>query len=611
MIKRGWRWFSGAELPDRGAAGADALDRGLERLRDGDADAAERAARTELAQDPESAGAAFLLGMVAQARDLPELALEHFVLALRRAPGHYDAALKAGLVLRGLGRHIEALRHFETAVSIRPDAATLNERAIAYMSVGRLGLAEADLRRAIAATPDLVAAHCNLGIVLRRAGAVGEAIEALARAVTLGPDSIVAHCNLAASLRERDCHAEALVQIETGLAIDPTHRDARVLKGLLLRELGRPQEALSVLAALGPLPEALCNLGLVLQDLGRFDEAGAAFERARKRSSHAHQAIFNRGMLRLLQGEYREGWRDYAHRFFTEESPRRDFGCPDWWGEPLEGRSILVYPEQGLGDEIMFSSCLSELISPGARVAIECDPRLGGLFARAFPQVEVIASPRAEGVKRVRERLKPDFQIAAGSLPGLFRNRAAAFPGVPFLRAEPARVARWRERLQALGAGPHVGLAWRGGLARTRSASRSIDVGVLHALLRAAPVHFVSLQHDASTQELELLARAAGGRFSHLPMPQSDLEETAAIAVALDAVVSVCQTLVHLCGALGRPCRVLAPFVPEWRYGLDADAMRWYGSVRVERQARPDDWEQPIERAAAGLAALAAATNAP
>ncbi|MDA0225665.1 MAG: tetratricopeptide repeat protein, partial [Proteobacteria bacterium] len=362
MIKRGWRWFSGTDAADRSDAGRDALDRGLARLRDGDADAAERAARTELARDPESAGAVFLLGMVAQTRDQPELALEQFVLALRRAPGHYDAALKAGLVLRGLGRHIEALRYFEAAVSIRPDSPTLNERAIAYMATGRLALAEADLRRAIAATPDLVAAHCNLGIVLRRAGAVPEAIEALARAVALGPDSIIAHCNLAASLRERDRHAEALEQIDMGLAIDPAHRDALVLKGLLLRELGRPQEALAVLSPLGPLPEALCNLGLVLQDLGRFDEANAAFERARKRSTHAHQAIFNRGMLRLLRGEYREGWRDYAHRFFTEESPRRAFGCADWWGEPLVGKSLLVYPEQGLGDEIMFSTCIPQLL---------------------------------------------------------------------------------------------------------------------------------------------------------------------------------------------------------------------------------------------------------
>lgn len=601
------RWLAGSRsqrLPT-----GDALDAGLECLREGDVEAAERAARAELGRNPDSAGAAFLLGMVAQSRDLPEAALEQFALALGRAPAHYDAALKAGLVLRGLGRSAESLRYFDAAVAIRADAATLNERAIALMEAGRLTQAEADLRRALAMTPEASAAHCNLGIVLRRTGAGLEAIDAFERAVTLDPRSVVAHCNLAASLRDRDRHGEALERLETGLAIDPGHRDARVLKGLLLREMGHPLEALEVLSLLGPMPEALCNQGLALQDLGRFDEAGVAFERARKHSTHAHQAIFNHGMLRLLQGAYSEGWREYEHRYFTDETPRRDYGCPDWWGEALDGKTILVYPEQGLGDEIMFASCFADLLVPGARVAIECDPRLGGLFGRAFPGAEVIVAERAQGRARVRERLSPDFQIAAGSLPNMFRTRDDAFPGTPFLRADPARVAAWRQRLRALGPGPFVGLAWRGGLARTRSAARSLEVTTLAPLLRDAPAHFVCLQQDASDEELDWLAQACKGRFARFELPQSNLDELAALVVALDVVTTVCQTLVHLCGGLGRPCMVLAPFVPEWRYGLEPGAMRWYRSVRVERQARPGDWTQPLERVTTQLAAFGRTTG--
>lgn len=605
MIGRLRRWLAGAGSPVPPGPASDALDTGLQCLRDGDLAGAERAARAELGRDPDSAGAAFLLGMAAQSRDQPEAALEQFVLALARAPAHYDATLKAGLVLRGLGRPAEALRYFDMAVAIRPDASTLNERAIAHMEAGRLALAEADLRRALSMTPDSVAAHCNLGIVLRRAGAGPESIEQLERAVALGPESIVAHCNLAASLRDRDRHEDALERLEKGLAIDPGHRDARVLKGLLLRELGRPLEALEVLSPLGSMPEALCNLGLALQDLGRFDEAFEAFERARLHGRHAHQAIFNRGMLRLLQGNYAEGWRDYEHRYFTDESPRRDYGCPDWWGEALDGKTLIVYPEQGLGDEIMFASCLPALRMPGARVAIECDPRLGGLFRRSFPEAEVIVAERGQGRARVRERLSPDYQIAAGSLPGLFRTRADAFPGVPCLRADAVRVTAWHQRLRALGAGPFVGLAWRGGLARTRSAARSLDVAALAPLLRDAPAHIVCLQHDASDEELAWLTQACKGRFTRFALPQSDLDDLAALVVALDGVTTVCQTLVHLCGGLGRPCLVLAPFVPEWRYGLEAGGMRWYGTVRVERQARPGDWTQPLERGAAQLAALA------
>jgi hypothetical protein len=263
-----------------------------------------------------------------------------------------------------------------------------------------------------------------------------------------------------------------------------------------------------------------------------------------------------------------------------------------WRGEPLEGKSLLVWGEQGLGDEIMFASCLPDLLAIGARCTLDCSRRLRPLFRRSFPDIAVPDDQTAA----------IDFTLALGSLPSLFRRRREDFPRhAGYLRADPAREAFWRRELASLGPGRKIGVSWRGGLMRTGRALRSLEADQLLPLLRIDGVHWVNLQHGENAAELTRLGNTYGVRVASWEESLIDLDETAALVAGLDLVITVCSTMVHLAGALGRPAWVLTPSGPAWRYRLQGAEMPWYPSVVLYRQSQLGDWVEPLHRMAADL----------
>jgi hypothetical protein len=198
-----------------------------------------------------------------------------------------------------------------------------------------------------------------------------------------------------------------------------------------------------------------------------------------------------------------------------------------------------------------------------------------------------------------------DLQVYAGSLPRFLRPNLASFPAHRgYLRADPVKVARWRARLDDLGAGLKVGVSWRGGTAQTRGARRSLALADLAPLFAVPAVQFVSLQYDAQDNEVDDYRSRSGYAVHHFAEAIADYDETAALVCALDLVVSVCTAIIHLGGALGKPVWVMAPMVPEWRYGIRGESMPWYPGNRVLRQATAGDWQGVIARAAGELAAL-------
>jgi hypothetical protein len=206
-----------------------------------------------------------------------------------------------------------------------------------------------------------------------------------------------------------------------------------------------------------------------------------------------------------------------------------------------------------------------------------CDARLGALFQRSFPDFEVIGEPRGSQGERVKRLQNIDAVVAAGDLGGLFRRSPRDFPRhAGYLIADPRKVALWKERL---GAGRHFGLSWIGGLQKTGRSRRSLPLEQLQPVLREGQAGWVSLQHDFT-----------GSGLLEFPGVTQDLDELAGLIGALELVVSVCNTTVHLTGALGREVIVMAPFVPEWRYGLSGD-MLWYPSARVLRQSSYGHWQ--------------------
>jgi catechol 2,3-dioxygenase-like lactoylglutathione lyase family enzyme len=349
------------------------------------------------------------------------------------------------------------------------------------------------------------------------------------------------------------------------------------------------------------------NLGNVYLHVGRFDDAGEMYTRVLDREPSSFEARWNRAHYLLASARFREGWRDYAYRFASLAILRRPWPFPEWKGEPLEGKTLLVYAEQGLGDEIMFASCLPEMIGRAKHCVVECDRRLAGLFRRSFPSATVLTRPEDDDAIPSLRNLPPiDYQVAAGTLPSHLRNDWADFPAHSgYLKADPEGVARWRTRVDALGPGLKIGLSWRGGTQLTRTSARSLPLSDLLDAFARPERRFVSLQYGKVDDELAA-ARAAGTHVEHWPDAIADYDETAALVSALDIVVSVQTSLIHLTGALGRPVWILVPAVPEWRYLREGPRMPWYPTARIFRQTRLRDWSGVLGEIAQALDALEA-----
>jgi len=518
-----------------------------------------------------------------------------------------DELLEAASAARARGDLDTAARTLLQGLALDPGSLPArNELAVVLLALGRPEQALELLRWVLKRAPDLAPAHTNCGIAWQATGRLDDALASFRRAVALEPEGAPARNNLALCLRRLDRHDEAETELRRALELAPGDPWTLTNLGVLLRDLGRPGEARALLAPqLARHPDAVdlrCAFAAALLDLGDLAGARAHYDAALASRPGSGTARVGRGMLRLSCAEFGPGWDDYEGRFDADETPRRGLPFPEWDGCAFAGRAVLVYAEQGLGDEIMFANCVPDLLAEAARVTVECDPRLAPLFARSFPAAAVFGAPRTAAHDWLDRAGAIDLQVAAGTLPRRYRRAAQDFPAHSgYLRADPARVAHYRGRLAALGPGRKVGLAWRGGLARTRRAVRSIDPELLAPLLARNDLHFVSLQHGEVAEDLARMRAAAGRSPASWPEVPADPDEAAALMVALDAVVTVCSAVAHLGGALGVRALVMVPAAPEWRYLRSGQRLPWYPSVELVRQERAGDWAGVIGRVTQGV----------
>ena len=462
--------------------------------------------------------------------------------------------------------------------------------------------------------PDDADAHLNLGIALKRLGLRADAADSLGMALHFKPDYAEAHFNLGVLDLDNGVHDSAAARFQEAARLNPQYAEAWSNLGLVqFSRLGlaaEGEESLRrALAARPRFPDALCNLGMLRHDQGRFDDALRIYDEVLRHDPAMHEARLNRGLLYLARGSYARGWEEYeARKRGSAHFVERYVRFPEWDGRPAPDKTLLVYAEQGLGDEIMFASCLPEAIARVRHCVIDCSPRLEVLFRRSFPAATVHGSSQADAEPAWLEGAPAiDLRIAMGSLPRIFRPNEAAFPRRRgdlrgYLRTDEHKAARWRERLATLGAGPKVGISWRGGTVKTRHNQRSLALEQLLPVLEVPGMRFVSLQYGDCRDELAQLQAAHGIGIAHWQDAIDDYDETAALVSSLDLVVSVQTALVHLSGALGTPVSVMVPAVPEWRYLLQGDRLPWYPSARLFRQGAAGGWEGVVERVAAELA---------
>ncbi len=480
----------------------------------------------------------------------------------RQAPEDPELNTLLGQAALGLGDTETALDHFNLALHYDPHAeAALNGRVEALERRGESLLAEGAYETFLARNPAHRGATVALAWRLYRRG-------------------------------QRDAAARLL---EEFLLVDPLAKDALNLLGLILaREYGefaRGERLLRKAIGLDAgFDAARANLGWVLGETRQYREALDCLAAVLARRPDDHETRLMRAHLNLKRGDFAAGWDEFEARHHGADAVARPAAFPRWNGEPLDGRTLLVSAEQGIGDQIMFASCLPDLLADartrGARCVVEAEPRLVPLFERSFPGALVCAhTAQRAGAPRTA-----DFEIPIGSLPSMYRRSPGAFPDHRgYLKADPARVAHWKRRLRALGPRPHVGISWRGGAPANRRQLRSIPLQQWAPLLRECGTA-VSLQYGEHQDEIVGVSSSAGVKLEHWPEVIGDYDDTAALVCALDLVVSVCTAIVHLSGALGRPVWVLVPWAPEWRYLAQGNRMPWYPGARLFRQRVPEEW---------------------
>jgi len=535
----------------------------------GDLESAEACYRKVLEIDPAHVDANFGLGLLKKRLGEFAEAIDCFGKAVDRDPTHAEAYYHLGTVYQAADRDEDAVDAYGMAVYYRPDHADANTGLIKlHKDKGNWTDVLACCKAWVERCPGCAAAHLHYADFYTKTEDFENASEEFRLALELEPDWVKALTGLGYARLMLDDNEAAAEILERALSAQPGNFSAQV------------------------------NLACAYRHLGQFDRALALFDRVLKHQPNEFWARITRAQTLLALKRFEEGWLDYEARFQTEPTRFRTLPFPLWKGEPLDGKTLFVYAEQGLGDEIMFASCLPDVIARVGHCVIECDSRLEKLFRRSFPSASVFAGHR-EDVPSWLDRAPPiDLKIPIGSLGRYFRNRIEDFPDHRgYLKADPERIAYWKARLNDLGPGLKIGFSWRGGTRKTRTQVRTLALEQWVPVFRQSGCQFVNLQYGNGAGDVEELKSAHGlGNVHHWQEAIDDYDETAALVSGLDLVVTVCTAIVHLSGALGVPVWVLTPSVPEWRYMQSGEAMPWYPSSRLFRQTEAGNWPPVLER---------------
>ncbi|MGD9722498.1 MAG: tetratricopeptide repeat protein [Pirellulales bacterium] len=561
---------------------------------------AERLYRQLLAGRPDDPDVLHLLGVLCLQTGRAPQAVELMARALEIRPQHAETANHLGAAYGALERFDDAVAVLRRAAQLSPQDGSIHYNlGTALRSAGRLADAVTSLRHAVAANPNYAEAHYNLANTLRELKRFEEAEAAYREALRVRPGYLKALVNLGAVLRDQRRYPEAAETLERAVATDPNYASAHLNLGTVLRDSGRFAEAVVPLrraVELAPeVAEAHNNLGTVLQAVCQFDEAGRAYDEALRLDPDLADAHFSRATFRLRAGDLAGGFEEYEWRWKCATFSDRGFAQPRWHGEPLAGRTILLYGEQGLGDMLHFVRLAAEAKRRGGRVIVECHQ----------PLLQILAScPGIDQLIPFNTPLPPfDTHAPLMSLPGILQLTEDQFWQGAYLSADAALVDLWRERL-AQYPGFRVGICWQGNPQHLFNAQRSLPAEALAPLARVPGVRLISLQKGAAIDAL-------GADFEIIDLgPALDAQagafmDTAAVIRNLDLVVTVDTAIAHLAGALAAPTWLALSAHPDWRWMADREDTPWYATLRLFRQSRLDEWRDVIERMAAALAASA------
>jgi tetratricopeptide (TPR) repeat protein len=524
-------------------------------------------------------------------------AIESYRHALRINPNHAMARNNLGIALQDQGELAEAIECFRQVLRVNPNFADANfYLGSALFEEGQLDEATRHYRQALHINPSHAEAHNNLGIALEKQGQLAEAAACFRQALCLNPNYADAHSGLGHVLIDQGQLVEAIECCRQALRINPKHAGAHI------------------------------NMGAALNEQGELGKADECFRQAMAIDPNNVRARLNRSCLRLLQGDLVGGWPDYEMRLALRGVVPRSFQQPRWDGSPLDGKTIFIHAEQGLGDTLLCIRYVRLVKERGGLVVLECQPSLVPLLEGVAGIDQIVPQGQPGNTGADASQLPHfDVHIPLMSLPGVFGTTMSTIPGdVPYLRADPELIDRWRRELAALD-GFKIGIAWQGNPQNARDRQRSVPLNCFEPLARLQGIRLVSLQKGLGTEQLI-------GGIGKLPN-SSQLEpgliaspsqvgpiidfgdrldasgaflDTAAVMLNLDLVVTVDTAVAHMAGALGVPTWVVLPFTPDWRWLLERSDSPWYPTLRLFRQKRTGEWGEVFERIAAEVQSIVA-----
>ena len=552
--------------------------------------------RKALSIQPDFAIAYSNLGNALRDAKRPAEAVEAYQQSIRLNPNFAETHSNLGNALSDLGRLDEAISAYRRAIQILPAfPAAQSNLGAALQRSGRAEEAVAAFQRAIELAPDYAEAHNNLGHCLELSGRLDEAMNEYVRAIQLKPNLAGAYCNLGNVLLAKKRIDDAIAALRTAIRLEPDMPEGHSNLGNALSDKGYIDEALAeyrlALKLKPQYADALSNMASALIERGSFDEPEKLLRQAIECEPNFPDAHWNLALFLLLHGDFAHGWPEYEWRWKVRGMvPPPRLSQPQWDGQPIDGKTILLHTEQGYGDAIQFIRYASLVKSRGANVILKCPPDLKRLFG-TVEGIDLIQTP---------DEPSPPFDVHCPllSLPQIFKTDLNSIPAspMPYLRPDPTDVEAWRTRLESEKK-RRIGLVWAGDPAPERDASRSIVLCNFAPLAEIKDATIYSLQKGEGARHIS----PTDVSLVDFTPDLKDFADTAAFIANLDLVIAVDTSVAHVAAAIGKPVWLLLPFSPDWRWLLNRPDSPWYPTMRLFRQKTYGDWTEVIQRVAIGL----------
>jgi Flp pilus assembly protein TadD len=474
-----------------------------------------------------------------------------------------EKVLKNGVDLHMAGHLQKAEQAYRSVLEVSPDHPDATHfMGVLAMNVNRLDMAKSLISKAIQLAPDNHACYLNLANVFQQEGDFENAVQLYEKSKELNPNNPKVYNNLGVAFSKLGRIDDSIAHLEISIRLDANYAEAHN------------------------------NLSESYKFAGRYDDALHMVEKAVQLQPGFVEANWNRAILLLLKGDLKNGFKEYEWRWKRPKTPIRLFDSgQQWQGQPFEGKTLLVYEEQGLGDTLQFIRYLPEIQKMGGHVIFEVVPPLLRLVEQVSGFDRLWVGQKAVDPRPV-DRF--DFRVPLLSLPGIFQTSLETIPGQdPYIHADPDLSAIWKKRL--IHTAPlKIGIVWAGHADHSNDINRSVPLHFFQSLSEIDGVGLYSLQKEkydrwTDVDPEKMLVQDLGDQIS-------DFADTAAIIDHLDLVISVDTSVVHLAGAMGKQVWTLLPFSPDWRWMIDTEDSPWYPTMTLFRQPALGDWPAVFKR---------------